>query len=318
MYLSTSLSLASIATSLAAAATLNVGANQTYQTITAALDAASSGDQVYVFPGIYNEKIVINKTGITLKGSAYPSLDPRDNEAEINFATYASAVGSNDRSATLLVRGDDFSMYNINVTNSAGNVSQAVALSMTGFRGGLYATALKGWQDTFYSHSGSQFLSSSYIEGAVDFIFGIDAQSWYQGCTLGALKAAGIVTAQGRTALNSTGYFVMNQNKIILGEGVAQSVAGTFLLGRPWRDFARTVFQNSDLGSIIAPVGWQAWNDAQDTSAVFYGEYNNTNANDDGSRLDWIKKLDAPIELSTILPGYESWVDAAYLGLPAL
>jgi len=114
-------------------------------------------------------------------------------------------------SATVLVSGTNFKAYNVNITNSAGTKSQAVALSATGTNQGFYACGLKAWQDTLYSHIGTQFFSRCYIEGAVDFVFGITGQSWYQGCTIGIMRAAGTITAQGRTSSSTTGYFVFDK-----------------------------------------------------------------------------------------------------------
>ena len=72
-------------------------------------------------------------------------------------------------------------MYNMNITNTAGTGGQAVALSATGTEQGFYACALKGYQDTLYSHTGTQYFSRCYVEGAIDFIFGRTGVSWYQG-----------------------------------------------------------------------------------------------------------------------------------------
>ncbi|PQE15252.1 Pectinesterase protein [Rutstroemia sp. NJR-2017a WRK4] len=320
-----------LAAPLAYAATLNVGSGKTYSTITAAYNAAAAGDTIYVYPGTYKEKLTISKNDITLKGSAYPSTNPADNDAELIYATYASAVGSNDASATLLITGSGFKMYNMNVTNSAGNVSQAVALSSTGANHGFYACGLKGWQDTLYAHTGSQFFSRCYIEGAVDFIFGITGQSWFQGCTLGVLRSAyvfllqlcfnselrswSVITAQGRTSSSTTGYFVFDKAKVIVGPGGASAAKGSSFLGRPWGDYARVVFQNSNLGNVITAAGWQAWNSAQDTSNVYFAEYANTNGA--GTRVSFAKTLSSAVGISTILSNYASWVDSAYLGLSA-
>jgi len=299
--------------SFSQAATLNVGTGLTYSTITAAYNAASAGDTIYVYPGTYREQLSIVKEDITLKGSAYPSLNPCDNDAVMIHATYAADVGSNDLSATLLISGNGFKMYNMNITNDAGTASQAVALSARGTNQGFYASALKGWQDTEYSHTGSQFFGRCYIEGAVDFVFGITGQSWYQGCTLGVMRAAGMVTAQGRTASGDTGEFVFDRAKIVLGTGAASSIAGTVFLGRPWGDYARVVFQNSDLGNIITSVGWQAWTTSQPTANILFAEYNNVNAA--GTRVSWAKKLSSSVAISSILSNYTSWVDSAFLGL---
>jgi pectinesterase len=102
-------------------------------------------------------------------------------------------------------------MYNINIKNSAGDASQAVALSTRGTDMGFYGCSFLGWQDTLYTHIGSQFFGRCYIEGAVDFIFGITGNSWFQGCKLAVLKAEGTITAQGRTSSSTTGFYVFNE-----------------------------------------------------------------------------------------------------------
>jgi len=304
-----------LAATLTSAATLNVGSGKTYSTITAAYNAAAAGDTIYVYPGTYSEKITITKSDITLKGSAYPSTSAAGNEAVITYGTYASAAGSDDKSATLLVSGSGFKMYNMNVTNSAGDASQAVALSATGTDQGFYACGLKGWQDTLYTHTGSQFFGRCYIEGAVDFIFGITGQSWFQGCTLGVMRSEGTITAQGRTSSSTTGYYVFDKAKIIIPAGGASAAKGTTYLGRPWGDYARVVFQNSNLENIIIPVGWEAWSSTQVTTNILFAEYDNTNAA--GTRVSFAKTLSSAVGISTILSDYASWVDSTYLGVSA-
>ncbi|KUJ24351.1 pectin lyase-like protein [Mollisia scopiformis] len=297
------------------AATLNVGSGQTYSTITAAYNAASAGDTIYIYPGTYTEKLTISKDSITLKGSAYPSTSPSSNEAVITYSTYASAAGSDDASATLLVSGNNFKMYNLNVSNTAGTGGQAVALSMRGDYGGVYACGLKSYQDTLYSHIGSQFFGRCYIEGAVDFIFGITANSWYQGCTLGVLKSGGTITAQGRTSSSTDGFFVFDKAKIVLGSGAGSGTKGNTYLGRPWGDYARVVFQNSNEENIVISAGWEAWSSSQSTANILFAEYDNTNAA--GTRVSWAKALTSAYAISTILPTYSSWVDSSYLGVSA-
>ncbi|KAG9240673.1 hypothetical protein BJ878DRAFT_275621 [Calycina marina] len=73
----------------------------------------------------------------SLKGSAYSSLNPSDNTILITYAIYASAVGSNNSSATLLIADANFRLYNINMTNSAGTAGRAVAVSRTGANQGF-------------------------------------------------------------------------------------------------------------------------------------------------------------------------------------
>lgn len=177
-----------------------------------------------VSPGTYKEKLVIEKNNITMKGSEFPSTDPKGNKVTITAATYAKDVKNNDASgssppslptlcfrdtdivqppATLQVNGNKFALYNINIANTAGTASQAVALSVKGTECGFYASSITGFQDTLYAHAGSSFYGNCYVEGGVDFVFGITGQAWLQGCTLAVLKEKGTVTAQGRTGEGS-------------------------------------------------------------------------------------------------------------------
>ncbi|TVY42460.1 Pectinesterase A [Lachnellula subtilissima] len=151
------------------AATLNVGSGETYSTVT--YNAAAAGDTIYVYPGTYKEKLTISKSSITLKGSTYPSTSPSGNEALMTYSTYASDAGSDDASATLLVTGANFIMYNMNISNTAGTAGQAVALSARGDYGGYYASALLSWQDTLYAHTGSQFFREVLYRGGCGFHF---------------------------------------------------------------------------------------------------------------------------------------------------
>ncbi|CUA75380.1 hypothetical protein RSOLAG22IIIB_11704 [Rhizoctonia solani] len=64
-------------------------------------------------------------------------------------------------------------------------------------------------------------------------------------------------------------YYVIDQSNI-MGTGIQY-------LGRPWRNYARVIFQNSVLGSQIQPAGWSEWSTTNPmTDHIFYGEFNNT------------------------------------------
>lgn len=76
----------------------------------------------------------------------------------------ASIAGSDDASGTLRVHKDNFRMYNVNVTNTFGIGSQAIAISQYGNQVGLYACSFIGYQDTLYANQGAQVFLKSYIE----------------------------------------------------------------------------------------------------------------------------------------------------------
>jgi pectinesterase len=43
-----------------------------------------------VYPGVYKEKVTVDKDNITLKGSSFPSTDAAQNGASIEAANYAT------------------------------------------------------------------------------------------------------------------------------------------------------------------------------------------------------------------------------------
>lgn len=103
--------------------------------------------------------------------------------------------------------------------------------------------------------------------------------------------------------------------KVVVGTGGASAAKGSSYLGRPWGDYARVVFQNSNLNSVITSAGWMPWNSAQVLTNVYFAEYANTNAA--GSRVSWAKMLSSAYGIGSILPSYNSWVDSVFLGLSA-
>ena len=76
----------------------------------------------------------------------------------------ASAAESNDASGTLRIHKDNFKLYNVNVKNTYGVGSQAVAISQYGSRVGFYACGFYGYQDTLYANEGTQVYLRGYIE----------------------------------------------------------------------------------------------------------------------------------------------------------
>ncbi|CAL0318590.1 unnamed protein product [Lupinus luteus] len=103
----------------------------------------------------------------------------------------------------------------------------------------------------------------------------------------GALGAgfSGFITAQGR--INSTGSdgFVFN-NCHVFGNG-------TTYLGRPWRNYSRVLFYNTNMSNIVQPLGWDPWSFAGYEDRITFSEYENFGPGSNTSmRVSWTKKLD--------------------------
>ena len=93
--------------------------------------------------------------------------------------------------------------------------------------------------------------------------------------------------------------------------------AGAYFLGRPWRQYARVVFQNTAMSSVINSAGWRIWNSGDDrTSNVLFGEFGNTGPGSQGNRASFSKKLTSAVSISTVLGGgfaSKGFYDASYM-----
>jgi pectinesterase len=91
--------------------------------------------------------------------------------------------------------------------------------------------------------------------------------------------------------------------------------AGAYYLGRPWRNYARVVFQNTALSNVINSKGWTQWSSSDTrTDKVTFAEYGNTGDGASGTRASFGKKLSAAVSISTVLgSSYKDWVDTTYL-----
>jgi pectinesterase len=171
-----------------------------------------------------------------------------------------------------------------------------------------------GFQDTLLANNGAQIYAKCYIEGATDFIFGQKAAAWFDGVDIRVVNGGYYVTANGRDSSSNPSYYVINKSTVAAASG--QSVAaGSYYLGRPWRNYARVVFQNTSLSNVINAAGWHVWgSDQPNTDHVEYGEYGNTGAGASGTRASFAKKLSGAVGISTVLgSSYTSWVDTSYL-----
>ena len=189
--------------------------------------------------------------------------------------------------------GVGFLARDMTFENTAGAVNhQAVALRVGSDQSAFFRCSFKGYQDTLYAHSLRQFYRECDIYGTVDFIFG-NAAAVFQNCNLYARKPMdgqqNLYTAQGRTDPNqNTGTSIQNCNVTAAPELVP--VIGSFptYLGRPWKEYSRTVYMQSYLDSLIEPAGWLEWSGDFALSTLYYGEYNNSGPGADTSqRVAW-------------------------------
>ncbi|CAE6518532.1 unnamed protein product [Rhizoctonia solani] len=285
---------------------ITVGSSGKYATLAEAL-ADTSSNVYFVYAGTYTGQTSISRANIKIYGQTSNALDYSSNTVTFTDNVPASTAGSDAQSATIRVLASGVSLYNLNIANTYGKPveqSQAIALSVEEGQFGAYACKLTGYQDTLLAETGTQFYGKSYIEGAVDFIFGQHASIWITKSTINSV-GSGAITASGRSSSDSN-YYVIDSSTV---EGT-----GTVYLGRPWSDYARVIFQNSNIGSQVQAAGWEVWSTATpNTDHVYFGEYNNSGAGAWGTgRASFATKMSAGISIGTVL-GSTSWVDSSYV-----
>lgn len=240
--------------------------------------------RIYIKDGKYDEKVLVNYTlkNVTIEGESRKGTI-------ISHGDYASLnnMGTSG-SYTMRVDGNNITLKNLTIENTAGQVGQAVALHTTGDRIHVIDCDILGNQDTLYAtgHNSRDLFDNCYIEGTVDFIFGA-ATALFRNCHLHA-KRDGYLTAASTPKENAVGY-VFHNCKV-----TAEPEAKNVHLGRPWRPYASTFFINCELPEGISPKGWHNWGKEENEKTARYGEYKCTGPGaKDEKRVGWRKTLNA-------------------------
>lgn len=184
-------------------------------------------------------------------------------------------------------------LQDICIENTAGpEKHQAVALRVGADRSVINRCRLDGYQDTLYAHSLRQFYRDSVISGTVDFIFG-NAAVVFQNCNLIARKPMidqqNLVTAQGRVDPNQNTGTSIQRCKVVPSDDLAP-VKGSIptYLGRPWKEYSRTVVMQSYIDDHVDPKGWMKWSGDFALDTLYYGEYDNNGPGaGTGGRVNW-------------------------------
>ena len=256
---------------------------------------------IFIRNGVYREKLVIPSwlTNVELCGeSADKTVITWDDHAT-RFITGSTSEMGTFRTYTLKIEGNDITLKNLTVANTAGRVGQAVALHTEGDRIKVLNCRLLGNQDTVYMGvEGTRvFYKDSYIEGTTDFIFG-PSIAWFEGCEIREL-ANSYVTAASTPENQKFGY-VFNNCKITADDSVKE-----FYLGRPWRRFAKTLFMHCELSGKLSKKGWKQWSNAEEGAELTNTQYQEFENSGEGAqtkdRVEWSKVLSKK-EASKITP----------------
>ncbi len=318
-------------------------AANTFPTITQAIAhiPADSSEPVTieVAPGVYEEKITLNRPDVHLIGSSA-------GECVITYGDYARDLmpdGSKRgtfRSYTFLLDADRVTLENLTIRNSAfprSKAGQAVALYADGDNLCIKSCRLESYQDTLFTgplppapmqiggftgpkefaerRVGHHYYKDCYICGDVDFIFG-SAIAYFENCEIasvfseklppepdGSAPVYGYATAASTPEGSPYGY-VFDRCRF-----TSTCPKASVYLGRPWRDYAQTVLLSCELGEHIRPEGFHDWNKPQARETVLYAEYGSTGPGAaPDRRADFVRLLSAEEALhyakELVLPGF--------------
>lgn len=294
---------------------------------------------ILIHPGIYQEQVEVRIPGVIISGES-------QNAAEKTVIT--SGFGGWDilpdgekrgtfRSYTVFVEAEDVRIQYLTIENSAGpgtKVGQGIALYADGDRMVTDSCRLLGWQDTLFTaplppkeiekngfvgpkqfaprENRRQYYKDCYIEGEVDFIFG-GATAYFEHCTFFSKdvdrEIKGFVTAPSTPQDRKFGY-VMESCRFT-GNCPKQSV----FLGRPWREWGKTVLVRCEIGDQIRAEGWDDWGKEAAHQTSFFAEYACTGPGAERlKRPEWTYALTEEearqYSRERVLGGFDNWKNA--------
>ncbi|XP_049355122.1 pectinesterase-like [Solanum verrucosum] len=243
---------------------------------------------IFIKAGIYKEYIDIPRK---MNHIVFIGEGPTKTKI-IGSKNFADGIGT-FKTATVAINGDNFMAKDIGIENTAGGIKhQAVALRVSGDMAIFHNCQFDGYQDTLYVHTYRQFYRDCTITGTIDFIFG-DASSVFQNCKMIVRKPmanqACMVTAQGRKDRRGVGAIVMQNCEIRAeNEFISAQPAINAYLGRPWKEFSRTIIMQSLIDGFIDPQGWSVWAGDFALNTLFYAEYENRGIGaNSNNRVNW-------------------------------
>ncbi|KAG2273476.1 hypothetical protein Bca52824_068031 [Brassica carinata] len=257
-----------------------------FKTITDALNVVPRNNRmpfiIHIKEGVYKERVKVTKkmAYVTFIGDG-PTKTKITGSLNFGIGKVKTFLTS-----TLTIEGEHFTAKNIGIENTAGpKGGQAVALRVSADYAVFYSCQIGGYQDTLSL-------------GTVDFIFG-DAKCILQNCKIVVRKPkrrqSCMVTAQGRSDVReSTGLVLHNCH--IVGEPAyirMKSVSKAYL-GRPWKEFSRTIIMKTTIEDVIDPAGWLPWRGDFALKTLYYAEHLNVGpGSNQARRVKWpgIKRL---------------------------
>ncbi|PKA61175.1 Putative pectinesterase/pectinesterase inhibitor 45 [Apostasia shenzhenica] len=239
---------------------------------------------IYVKAGVYEEHVEMGKekANVTMYG------DGSQKTIVTGSLNWVDGVQTS-KTATFAASGFGLMLIGMGFRNTAGPAKhQAVALRVQSDNAVILNCRMEGFQDTLYAQAHYQFYRSCVISGTVDFIFG-DATAVFQNCLILVRRPLDnqqtIVTAHGRAdRFEDTAYVLQNCRIVAEPNLAADKAVIRSYLARPWKEYSRTIFMESEIGDFIHPDGYMPWDGDFALKTLFYAEYRNRGGGADTSR----------------------------------
>ncbi|SFL59361.1 pectate lyase, PelA/Pel-15E family [Gracilibacillus orientalis] len=257
------------------------------EAIDAAPDDSSNRHVIYIKDGEYREKLTVpeSKTNLSFVGESKEGTVLVYDDNANTTGPDGNPLGTS-KSSSVFIYADDFIAKNLTIENDSGQgTGQAVAAYVAGNRAYFENVMFLGYQDTLYTHSGSQYYKNCYIEGDVDFIFG-GATAVFDNCQIHSNRDGSMLTAASTPQENPFGYVFLN-SEITSDEGIED-----VRFGRPWRPYSAVSFINTAMDASIASDGWDNWGEQANEETARYSEYNSSGPGSNPKMRDsWTKQL---------------------------
>ena len=274
------------------------------------LNNLKPGDILYLKNGIYDKKIEIETSNITIIGESKEKTIITN--MDYFYKTMEDFNECNTfRTYTLYIGGDNVSISNVTIENRSVPshiYGQAVALYVDGDNFKCENSIIRSAQDTLFTgplppdliirHQG--FLKPSHLKGNksrqiyinndiygdVDFIFG-GAYALFYKCNIFTVGTntritQGYICAPSHQESDKYGYLFYKCN-------LKQTNGFKTFLARPWRDYGNASFIECNMDSHVLPEGFDKWANSNRDKTARFSEY--TENVDLSKRVKWAHML---------------------------
>ena len=245
-----------------------------FKTIGQALDylrtnsSAAVNKHMYINAGTYNEKLEIDIPNLTIEGEgASTTIIEYDSLYGIKEADGFSNVTDSTQTVAIREAANNCTIKNITISNKynniqafsntkapsytennktvtyAGNGERGLALLVQADQFIMEDSRLLGWQDTLELFTGRQYFRNTYISGCIDYIFGTNSTTLFDGCEIHTVKSKTSYTDDSRVTAYITATKGINQTGTAVNYGLIfndceftsdSNFVGKYAVARPW------------------------------------------------------------------------------------